>query len=79
MTLDIVLIIVLIINIYLLTGIAAINISTPTNLFKNPLHRIWMLLFWPITIMVRIAYRVCIDIKDYIEEVKEYYKNKKDD
>ena len=62
---------------YLLTGVATIAVCPLNDVFKNPLHKIWMMLLWPITLLIvtaMVIYQTCVD---FIYEVKEYYRENK--
>lgn len=73
---DTVMVIVFLLFVYLDGGITALVFCPLTDLFKNPLHKIWMILLWPLTLVIWLVHHIHLAVKDYIEEIRDYYREK---
>lgn len=45
----------------------------------NPIWKLPARLFWPLAIMIVVAFNVSMAFKDYMQEIEDYYENKKGD
>ena len=77
MNADTVITIVLQILIYFIAGIAFETLCPLSDVFENPLHKIWMTLLWPLGVVFFLIWAFYTLFKDYILEVKKYYQDKK--